>query len=31
MKIRRYQKGVGIRHRLGIFKGIVGRVLKGKI
>ena len=31
MKIRRYQKGVGIRHRLGIFKGIVRRVLKGKI
>ena len=31
MKIRRYQKSVGIRHRLGIFKGIVGHVLKGKI
>ena len=31
MKIRRCQKGVGIRHRFGIFKGIVGRVLKGKI
>lgn len=31
MKVRKYQKGVGIRRCFRIFKGTVGRVLKGKI
>ena len=31
IKVRKYQKGVGIVRRLRIFKGTVGRVLKGKI